>query len=350
MVELADWLELSKPRRLRVFLPDGDPSGLTVAVRSFGRSGLWHLSQRVSMKRIIARCGLGLCLGLFMATAAPTALASQVVTHDYLPGSVSLYVGDGKALMTYKESAGPQQHVLAWGALNAVAPTRGGTQAAFQIDYNSGSQSGSVATCSPYTGPPLVDLVAACDGMGTDGKPDGTYWALQAWQKFLPYFGAASGPAPEGAGFDLHLSHWSGPLPVLTLFSSWAWKKWNRLYGTFTYLGQPVFGFRATSGLPTDKFGRNVYLDTFNSTYGSGWKREMGILVHNPTGMFCYSFNPHGSHPAGTGKKYQATVMGPGVTPDVSAEVAAPGPFDQAAVDAANAQITSAHDKLCHAN
>ena len=48
-----------------------------------------------------------------------------------------------------------------------------------------------------------------------------------------------------------------------------------------TYQGQPVYGFENTgSGNPTDSYGRNVYLDTFNSRYGSGWKRENGFLSH----------------------------------------------------------------------
>ena len=84
------------------------------------------------------------------------------------------------------------------------------------------------------------------------------------------------------------------------------------------YDGNPVFGFQSTpGGNPLDTFGRNIYVDTFDSAYGTGWKRENSFLTHTGTGAFCYSVNPHGSHPAGKGTSYRATVEGPGVTPDV---------------------------------
>jgi hypothetical protein len=42
------------------------------------------------------------------------------------------------------------------------------------------------------------------------------------------------------------------------------------VFGRLTYLGQPVYGMRATTkGAPLDSFGRNIYLDTFNSAYGA---------------------------------------------------------------------------------
>ena len=54
---------------------------------------------------------------------------------------------------------------------------------------------------------------------------------------------------------------------------------------------QPVYGFGTTQfGAPTDGFGRLIYLDTFNSAYGPGWKRENSFVPHNPTGVFCYGF------------------------------------------------------------
>ena len=37
--------------------------------------------------------------------------------------------------------------------------------------------------CAPYDGPALPYLVAACKA------PDGTYWALQSWQRALPLLG-----------------------------------------------------------------------------------------------------------------------------------------------------------------
>jgi hypothetical protein len=99
-----------------------------------------------------------------------------------------------------------------------------------------------------------------------------------------------------------------------------------------------TYGFESTRfGVPLDTYGRNVFVDTFNSAYGAGWKRENSFLTHQPTGGFCYGFYPHGPHPVGAGKKIRATVIGPGVTPDVMWEGPAPGAYDAAADAEANA-------------
>jgi hypothetical protein len=107
--------------------------------------------------------------------------------------------------------------------------------------------------------------------------------------------------------------------------------QWQGLFGRLTYLGQPVHGFSSTrDGNPRDRYGRNVFIDTLNSAYGAGWKRESGILVHTPTGTFCHSFVPQkpfpgypsdATRPAAPGERYRFSVMGPGVTPVISVEV-----------------------------
>jgi hypothetical protein len=138
---------------------------------------------------------------------------------------------------------------------------------------------------------------------------------------------------------------------VLKIEMDWAWHKWDHLYGTYSYQGQPVYGFASTpSGQPLDSFGRNLYVDTFDSDYGKGWKRENSFLTHKPTGVFCYSVNPHGPHPAGAGVKYRATIQGPGVAPDVMWEGIPRGPFDKAADAQSNAAIAALGDKLCRPN
>jgi hypothetical protein len=66
----------------------------------------------------------------------------------------------------------------------------------------------------------------------------------------------------------------------------------EHLFGTFTYGGNAVFGFRSTpAGAPLDTVGRNVYLDTFDSAYGPGWKRESSFLTHTGTAAFRYGAN-----------------------------------------------------------
>ena len=102
--------------------------------------------------------------------------------------------------------------------------------------------------------------------------------------------------------------------------------------------------------MPLDTFGRNIYVDTFNSAYGKGWKRENSFLAHTNTGAFCYSFNPHGSHPSGKGTLYRATVQGPGVTPDVMWQGASPGTYDKALDLEKNGLIAQMNDRQCRAN
>jgi hypothetical protein len=95
-----------------------------------------------------------------------------------------------------------------------------------------------------------------------------------------------------------------------------------------TYLGVPVHGFRTSASGAPDSFGRSLYVDTFDSAYGPGWKRETSLVFRNPTGAFCYSFWPTNDRslpgaprqPAGNGTGYRISVQGPGVTPDVSWE------------------------------
>ena len=290
----------------------------------------------------------GILMILVLGVTASTASASQLIDRN--AKGVKLAVNaKGEAMLTYT-SGGKLKHVLAWGAVNAIAPTTARAQVAFKLDYSGGYgkykknywQTFGKA-CGHYDGPPLAWFVTACKA------PDGSYWALQSWQRGLPDYGVT--PTAAQSVWELRLSHWTGDLPVLTIQTDWAYHEWDHLFGTFTYNGQPVYGFKATpGGNPLDTFGRNIYVDTYNSVYGTGWKRENSFLTHTGDGVFCYSFNPHGAHPSGKGTKYRATVEGPGVTPDVMWQGNAPGPYDKAADLIANAAITALGDAQCKAN
>ena len=285
---------------------------------------------------------------LVAGVATANASASQLIDRNAT--GVRLAVNaKGEALLTYT-ARGRLERVLAWGGVNAVAPTQARTQVALRLDYAGGwgkyrrdYYKGFGTRCGAYDGPALHWLVTACKA------PDGSYWAVQKWQRMLPNYGLA--PDATSGVWELRLSHWTGAIAQLTVDTDWAWHQWDHLYGTFTYNGNPVFGFRSkASGEPLDSFGRNVYVDTFDSAYGAGWKRENSFLVHNPTGVFCYSVNPHGSRPAGKGTRYRATVIGPGVTPDVYWAGVSPGPYDRATDLVANDAIAQLGDKLCRAN
>jgi hypothetical protein len=257
---------------------------------------------------------------------------SQLIDRD--ASNVRLVVAsDGVALVTYK-AGGVLRHVVAYGAINALAPSPTTPQVAFKLDFSGGVKSfhkrlwsGFRNACTPVPAPVVTYQVAACVA------PDGSYWALQSWQRGLPNYGVA--PTKAQAAFELRLSHWAGGLAALSAQTGWAYGKYDQLFGQLSYADQPVFGFRSTAaGVPLDTYGRNLYLDTLDPAYGRGWMRENSFLVHGPGGTFCYGFYPHGSRPAGTGRRYRITVIGPGVTPDVVWEGPSPGTYDAARANA----------------
>lgn len=125
----------------------------------------------------------------------------------------------------------------------------------------------------------------------------------------------------------------------LDIWQDWVYSgRFHHLFGRYQYNGKAVHGYRSTTaGVPLDPYGRNIYLDTYNSAYGPGWKRENSFLAHRPTGTFCYGFFPRDSFyeknvrvPAGHGQRYRATAIGPGVSPDPYWEQMGLGAFDPA--------------------
>ena len=295
------------------------------------------------LRHLLARITLPVAVAAGVATAP--AQASQLI--DRSASGVSLDVNTaGEALLTYT-ARGEVRRVLAWGGVDAAAPGQQRAQVSFTLDYGGGWRKyhrpvwrAFKNVCRPYAGPPLSWLVVACTA------PDGSHWALQSWSRGLPDYGTGTTAAP-----DLRLSHWTDSIAHLSVGIDWAYRRFDHLFGRFTYRSAGVYGNRSTSrGMPLDDFGRNLYIDTFNSRYGPGWRRENAILTHRPTGAFCYGFFPHGGRPAGKGTRYRATIIGPGVTPDVTWQGTAPARYVRRSDRRANAAIRALHDPLCAPN
>ncbi len=284
--------------------------------------------------RLLFILGGALALGGVLAgNASASELIANVQNHSTAAKTGLKVNSKGIALLTYKLN-GKVHHILAKGAINARPPVQGGQQTEFKLDYKGGwgffrnakwwQKKFGKNKCGPYQGDDLPWLIKACT------MPDGSHWAVQSWQRRLLTYGQpTTGP---NRVWEIRLSHWNTELPVLEIqmdWQSWGDRHYDHLWGRYTYLGNPVYGFKSTRfGAPLDKWGRNVYLDTFNSAYGSGWRHENAFLTHDPTGNFCYVLGLHGSHPSGMGEKYRATVVGPGVAPDVTWEGVSPGEFD----------------------
>ena len=142
----------------------------------------------------------------------------------------------------------------------------------------------------PYTGPSLPFQIAACDA------PDGSHWALQQWSRLWRNYGGDSAPA------ELYISHWRGNVGELQIQTDYSYHgKHQHLWGTFMFHHKPVFGTKWTiKGVPTDKQGRNVYIDYLK---GRVWRRVNSFLTHPPTAGFCYTFANHpASSPAWNGQ------------------------------------------------
>src|SRR5438093_9032477 len=120
----------------------------------------------------------------------PTAGASERV--DVNATGVRLAVNArGVAMVTYR-ARGRVFHTLVWGAVNARPPSQTVPQVHFRFDWSGGWRSSHRLVwkhfkdrCSAYDGPQVADFVAACKAR------DGSYWALQTWQPYLPHRGYA---------------------------------------------------------------------------------------------------------------------------------------------------------------
>ena len=300
------------------------------------------------------------------AGGAGSAAASQLIDRN--AKNIRFKVSqDGKAMVSYRAN-GRAWDVLAWGAVNALHPTVARKQVQFRLDRAGGWGAFGRKlrfrnVCRTYDGPPIPHVVTACTA------PDGSYWALQRWQRSLPNLGFLPWLQPQRA-WALHLSHWTGPVAQLEGYTDWSWNgRFHHIFGRLTYRGRPVHGFKTNQyGSRLDKYGRLVYLDSFSSRYGPGWRRENSFVTHKPTGMFCYTFRPRNpleggyTHPRGyrgglrgpgNGEAYRMTVEGPGVTPDVKWEGKGLPRFNPQAPahvkheGEMNAKLDSFDDRLC---
>lgn len=122
-------------------------------------------------------------------------------------------------------------------------------------------------------------------------KANGRLWALQAWRRL------------KGWPVELRFARWIGEPTLLTVHAVCC--KWGseNVRGRATFHGRAIYGSRATpTGVPLDKYARNVYLDTFRR---GRWQRMMGILTHR-TGTFSLWIRPYWR-----GRMYRGSIVGP---------------------------------------
>ena len=281
---------------------------------------------------------------------AAGANASQLIdrnAHD-----VRLAVdAKGEAMITYT-AGGKLKHVLAWDAVNAIAPTHARAQVAFRLDYAGGWGKSHTEAWKTFG----ATAAAPTTARRSPGRSRRARRRTGRTGRSRPGSGCCRTTAvlrtAQQAAWELRLSHWTGDAAGAD----------DRHRLGLAPVGSPLRDVHlrgpARLRLQVDRGGQPARLvrtqhlrrhASTRRTAPAGSARTASSRTA-ATGVFCYSFNPHGSHPAGKGTKYRATVEGPGVTPDVMWQGDAPGAYDKTLDLQANDTIAQLGDKQCRAN
>ena len=285
-----------------------------------------------------------------------TARASDLL--DVNAGHVTLEV-HGATCARHVHGGRRERHVLAWGAINAGRPLGAAPAGALRARLLGRAEArapgdvedASPTSARPYDGPPLAYLVTACTA------PDGSYWALQSWQRNLPHRGVAPWTAAQRA-WELRLSHWNGALAHVELYTDWAFGERAR------HLRPPDLRRRSGVRLPLDlgrradrllrpqplhrhlRLGLRPRVEARDVDRLPQADRRVLLLVLADARQLA------AGQPGETGgerHRYRISVVGPGVTPDVVAETPDPGPFDAKQERRRDALFTQviAGDRFC---
>src|SRR4051812_19127066 len=167
------------------------------------------------MVRLLAALAAALVL-------APAALGAEALSDVDVTNLTLAVNAKGEALLSYTRTNGQPRHVLAWGAVNALAPSADVPQVHFKWDYAGGWKKYRNAkywktfrnACKPYDGPAIPFLITACKA------PDGSYWAVQSWQRKIPHRGFDPW-MPSQTAFNFDVSHWTGDIAKVELYVDW---------------------------------------------------------------------------------------------------------------------------------
>ena len=136
--------------------------------------------------------------------------------------------------------------VLAWGAINARHPSPDRPQVAFRVDYRAAGARIAAGFArvherlSRLRGP-AARWFAGCT------MPDGSHWALQAWQRAAE---PRARPLEAAPGLvEPRPSRWSGELPSSSCRRTGPTASGSTT-SRLTYLGQPAYGYLASAAAP----------------------------------------------------------------------------------------------------
>ena len=304
----------------------------------------------------------GICLVVAASLLlVPPALASELFGDRDVTDATLQVNGRGEALVSYTRSTGAPRRVLVWGAVNALAPSQSRPQVRFSYDYSGGWRKYGRQVwrtfpnrCQLYDGPLLPNFVAACKA------PDGSYWALQRWQRYVPMRGVA--PFRPG--------HGEARAPRLALERAAAGARGFPELD----LRRPLAGDLRATHLPGGPGARlphalgkparavcplRLHRHAQLAPSGRAGSAQPGSSRMSQTGpsvtASCRRSRRLGiplrtSRQPGNGERHRVTVMGPGVTPVVRWEGAALGSYDRARDSGFNAlfdRLVGAQDRVC---
>ena len=161
---------------------------------------------------------------------------------------------------------------------------------------------------------------------------DRSYWTVQSWQRALPDLGFTPW-LPIQTVWQVHISHWTGDTASSTPHRLGLQRPLGGAVRAATYRGVPVHGFKSTHrGVTLDGYGRNLYLTPSTPSTppaaprerlpGAQPERELLLrLLPVPDRVLRHPIGSPSRRGPGVGVRYRINVIGPGVTPDVSAEI-----------------------------
>lgn len=278
--------------------------------------------------------------------------------------------GDPRTVTVYGPDPGAREAKVTYGGTRAVAPADQNIAEADQTI--AGSQKNTTTKACRWVRPADVSLPSFADDVAhcevTESQWTRT-WIVQRVAKKVPDFGGV----PGENGLTLYVSTWTddaaatgrpswahanapATVPGFTLpplgeqsfdgfprllgYTRWSkfspggyqgylqGKHYPLIFGSLTFSGYGVYGPGDRYGAPTNAYGRNVYIDTFESDYGPGWRRIMGVLTQPPNGAFCYEISKKGGSKSRNGisslRMYRLTAIGPGLTPVVQVTITGP--------------------------
>ena len=309
----------------------------------------------------MARILLGLVAFAVLASPAPAVASEHLGDRDV--SFLSLKVNArGEALVSYRRADGQRRDVLIWGAVNAHSPDADRPQVSFRYDYSGGWKSHGTAEYAR-------SFKDTCRAVRRSGR------SSSASPRARRPTGRTGRCRAGGGSHRCAVSPRSAPSTTPSSSMSRTGRARSRCSrfrrtgptagrcrgcsAALTYQGEAVYGFRTPSATRSDPYARFVYIDTFNSVYGPGWKRDTGIVTHRGNGAFCYSFvaqAPPPGYPSreprgpGNGERHRVTVMGPGVTPVVQWEGEGLDRYSAASDRVFNRrfdQLVGANDRVC---